>query len=256
MQAKYLPVHNRRVHGLDEGQVCIPAPTRDQGQVYTIDFPRTMRKASCPVPECPGTATSWWSMRRHFVSRHPVDSVHIRQEGPRPLPKCTRCGMQLPSGKLTSQHYSSRLCVEGQARRQQREALNQIALANEQEFTIYGEFCNVPQPSSISADRCPVWTQTGRRCIEICGGPARNGQERPKFWGAKGHHQRLVDTSMLLWCNHSYCTEPRRGWSHPTCFQSSQVSITGVLAELRDYTPAWTGGRTLGGGETWKRSTS
>ena len=139
MQAKYLPVHNRRVHGLDEGQVCIPAPTRDQGQVYTIDFPRTMRKASCPVPECPGTATSWWSMRRHFVSRHPVDSVHIRQEGPRPLPKCTRCGMQLPSGKLTSQHYSSRLCVEGQARRQQREALNQIALANEQEFTIYGE---------------------------------------------------------------------------------------------------------------------
>ena len=131
MQAKYFRIHNRRVHGLDEGQVCLPAPTRDHGQLYTMDFPRTLRKAKCPVPLCPGTASSWWSMRRHFVSRHPVDSVHIRQEGPRPFEKCPRCGMQLPPSNHNAQHYRSSNCIRDAERKQQREALNQIASANE-----------------------------------------------------------------------------------------------------------------------------
>ena len=138
MQAAYLRIHKRRVHGLDEGQVCIPAPQRE-GRLYTMDFPRVVRKATCPVPGCPGTASSWFSMRRHFVSRHPVDSVHIRQEGPRPFEKCVRCGLQLPRSGHNSKHYTSSSCIRDAERKQQRDTLNSIATANQREFTIYGE---------------------------------------------------------------------------------------------------------------------
>ena len=107
MQAAYLRIHKRRVHGLDEGQVCIPAPQRE-GRLYTMEVPRVVRKANCPVPGCPGTASSWFSMRRHFVSRHPVDSVHICQEGPRPFEKCVHCGLQLPRSSHNSKHYNGK----------------------------------------------------------------------------------------------------------------------------------------------------
>jgi hypothetical protein len=41
----------------------------------------------CPVPDCAGSATTKWSLRRHFGLQHPLDLVSIEGEGSYP-----RCG--------------------------------------------------------------------------------------------------------------------------------------------------------------------
>ena len=89
----------------------------------------------CPVPDCAGTATTKWSLRRHFGMRHPLDLVSIEGEGS--YPRCRRCRHQV--SPLALGHEQTRNCQEGFERRIQHEAAVTAGRALDQEFTAYGE---------------------------------------------------------------------------------------------------------------------
>ena len=61
----------------------------------------------CPVPNCVGTTTTPWNLRKHFVDCHPVDNVYIPGEGR--YPQCHRCGMQTNPTAFHSTHIFHRL---------------------------------------------------------------------------------------------------------------------------------------------------
>lgn len=92
----------------------------------------------CPVGGCGGSATTRSSMRRHFMNRHPQDSLTIVEEGPIPLPKCKLCGVHVPSNALNSGHKQKGFCKTGADRRRQRQAIQCSQQASKVIFTIGG----------------------------------------------------------------------------------------------------------------------
>ena len=136
MQAGTLAAHRRRIHGIEPSQ-CYTLPPAGS-RLYTLDFPKHLQQASCPVPGCSGSAKSHFLMRRHFQFRHPEDTVHIRQESMTPLPKCEQCDLQLPGNQLTAGHRASAGCKMGAQRKQLRQATRVAAEAQGRNFSIYG----------------------------------------------------------------------------------------------------------------------
>lgn len=103
LAAGSLAQHMRVQHGQhpEDGIGRADAPGRQPAE-YRVSFPKTATRAQCPVAGCPGTATSWSNLRRHFAHRHPDDTVTILEEGSTPLPKCERCGMHVTRQALSS----------------------------------------------------------------------------------------------------------------------------------------------------------
>ena len=132
LAAGSLAQHMRVQHGLtpDDGIGRADAPGC-QPASYRMSFPKTVTKAACPVAGCPGTATSWSNLRRHFAHRHPDDTLTILEEGSTPLPKCERCGMHVPRQALSSGHLQSAGCRKGEARIRQCRALEDARQAKE-----------------------------------------------------------------------------------------------------------------------------
>jgi hypothetical protein len=88
----------------------------------------------CPVPDCPGSSPTQWTLKRHFRDRHPRDLVAF--DGGFPDGKCERCGMQCSAAAWARGHYSSLGCREGRARQRQLEAAVASALALRQSFGV------------------------------------------------------------------------------------------------------------------------
>jgi hypothetical protein len=105
---------------------------------YRVSFPKTMRQRLCPVEGCSGRALSGDLLRRHFVHRHPEDTLCILEEGLEPLPECELCRMHVTPNAFRTGHQASLLCKRGVARVRQWEAIEVTRRANEQVFTVYG----------------------------------------------------------------------------------------------------------------------
>jgi hypothetical protein len=90
----------------------VDAPGRPPA-VFTISFPKVTPTADYPIEGCPGTATSHVNLRRHFMHRHPRDTLVIREEGSVPLPKCENCGMHVPRSALHSSRPTTAWCCQG-----------------------------------------------------------------------------------------------------------------------------------------------
>lgn len=133
--------HRRSQHGI-EPEIDWTAPWFQDapGQLYTISFPPHSNPQPCPIPGCPHQViTSGSEMRRHFVSRHWNDRVHVLEEHPAPYPSCERCGLQLPPHRLCNTHYNSVACRKGAERRRRREASLRCRAANEIVFSMHGQ---------------------------------------------------------------------------------------------------------------------
>ncbi len=76
----------------------------------------------CPVPQCGSHSGTRFNLLRHFLMQHPQDLVCIRIKGSLPLPKCARCGLQMPVEDLSRGHYRTALCQRGWERKCQHEA--------------------------------------------------------------------------------------------------------------------------------------
>jgi hypothetical protein len=118
LAAGSLKQHMLTQHGTDMGVDLFSdradTPGR-QPQEYRISFPALSARASCPVDGCTGVSTTRTNLRRHFVHRHPQDTLCILEEGSHPLPKCELCGMHVPYIALNRRHYDSELCQAGAA---------------------------------------------------------------------------------------------------------------------------------------------
>jgi len=61
--------------------------------VYRAIKTLAVGKYLCPVPNCIGEASKKWTLRRHFLHRHPQDLVVLLSERTVPFPRCERCGI-------------------------------------------------------------------------------------------------------------------------------------------------------------------
>jgi hypothetical protein len=149
LSAGLLVSHMQTQHGVaapdDIGHADAPgrAPA-----VYRVSFPRALRVRECPVEGCPGSAVSTSSLRRHFMHRHPSDTLVILEEGSVPLPRCEHCGMHVPAAALSSGHYQTAVCRAGAERARRRLALEDSRLAREVVFSVKGS-----QLASVSVFR-------------------------------------------------------------------------------------------------------
>jgi hypothetical protein len=92
-----------------------------------------------PVAQCGGQSGTKFSLRRHFLMRHPQDLVCILNEGSHPLPECERCGLQTPVQDLKGGHHHMELCQRGWERKRQHAAAVRSQEALKRPFTAYGE---------------------------------------------------------------------------------------------------------------------
>ncbi len=88
MNCQHLLIHQQEVHAIP--LLCVPnISLRDSNQTYHINFPTQADRISCPVPNCPYSATTQNQLWQHFSHLHDSDVVIILQEGE--LPCCPYC---------------------------------------------------------------------------------------------------------------------------------------------------------------------
>jgi hypothetical protein len=70
----------------------LPQPEEEECEPmeYQISMPGG-EEIECPVEGCIFSAPKPGTMRKHFRSQHPVDTITVEEEGP--LPQCTKCGL-------------------------------------------------------------------------------------------------------------------------------------------------------------------
>ena len=138
-----LQQHMRSRHGQEPSPestaLSNEALTDRSAETYEVSFPRIRTSRECPVVGCPGRATSWTTLRSHFMHRHPTATLIIREEGSRPLPRCELCDMFVTPEAMRRGHQSTAVCREGRARKRQRHALEAARRASEVVFTACGQ---------------------------------------------------------------------------------------------------------------------
>ena len=98
----------------------------------------------CPVPGCPGQAAERFGLRRHFMFRHPEDTIIIEEEGA--LQRCGKCCMFLTGLTNVAKHQTTKNCQKGSSQREKREEDATQKQADEIIFYINGrEIENVPE---------------------------------------------------------------------------------------------------------------
>ena len=95
--------------------------TLHQPQVYGVRFLQTTKQCPCPFPGCPGYSRTWNGLRYHFNRQHWGGRIRILEDHPKPLPRCERCRIQVPAGRLIKRHYMSYKCKQREERRLRRE---------------------------------------------------------------------------------------------------------------------------------------
>ena len=143
--------HLRNRHGLDP-QPVNPLPTAADPPLVPMSFPRHLEgeDVPCPLPSCPGKATTRSTMRRHFTHRHRDSVLHIVEDGPPPQP-CDLCGMHVTAYAIRRGHRFSGVCNAGAARRRQGLALRRSQEALNRRFTAYG--IELEQVSNFQSSR-------------------------------------------------------------------------------------------------------
>ena len=85
----------------------------------------------CPVSVCPATVSTRDALRMHFSHRHWRDEIHILPGTC--YPRCPRCNVQAHPSR---QHFNSRRCQSGRARKRKRELEIEHLRALSTEFRI------------------------------------------------------------------------------------------------------------------------
>jgi hypothetical protein len=115
-------------------------------------------KTKCPVIGCDGTATRMFDMRKHFVHRHPNDTIRIIEEGDEPYPKCPLCRMHVAPRTLAN-HGDTKECQKGQVAQERRTAAQKVQEATTTELTVgphvlenVEQFCYLGRPILANDD--------------------------------------------------------------------------------------------------------
>ena len=87
--------------------------TEHQPQVYNVRFLRSTNRCTYPFSGCLGSSCTLNGLHSHFSIQHWGDRISITEEDPNPIPKCECCGIQVPSRRLNTRHYTSEKCKQG-----------------------------------------------------------------------------------------------------------------------------------------------
>ena len=138
LSAQSLSSHLETQHGVFRSRVLDRDLVSEDRESITYVAEQSLFSGAwdCPVPDCPGSLTRPWNVRRHFRDRHPLDNVTIPGEGT--LPRCPACDMQT-NFRTAPGHQQTALCRKGAERKAQYAAAVKNARALEVEFTAYGE---------------------------------------------------------------------------------------------------------------------
>ena len=107
-------------------------------RTYKLSFPKGSRR-QCLVEGCLGVSETRAVMRVHFVHRHVHDTVVILEEGNLPLPRCSRCDLQVSRKALNGRHLETNQCRTGAKRKIRRLAAAEGEVATERAFHAYGK---------------------------------------------------------------------------------------------------------------------
>ena len=115
VRSSYLSTHRLHQHGIALSQsrlegIYDPDPEPD---LHIVSMPTRKFDIDCPVPGCPGHATDRFSLRRHFMHRHILDTLIIIEEGI--LPRCDQCGMFITTDSPSelTRHQNTKICRSG-----------------------------------------------------------------------------------------------------------------------------------------------
>ena len=112
---QHVRVHMKEQHGVSAVRAADDIAVTFR--VNRISMPKVRMKVDCPVPGCCGTASDRHSLRRHFLHRHPHDTIIIEEEGA--LQRCDKCDMFTPS---IHSHQKTKTCADGAKRKAKRKA--------------------------------------------------------------------------------------------------------------------------------------
>ena len=121
----------------------------------------------CPVPNCDGMATTPFTLRWHFVFRHPQHLVVIPREGSIPYPRCPRCRMQTAAEALNRGHQQTELCRGLYDMQLQHEAAACSQDALQQDFSCGGDELEGWKFSNAWVACWHTTTMILRRCKQI-----------------------------------------------------------------------------------------
>ena len=99
-------------------------------------FPRLTKQYPFPIPGCPGSSRLWNGLRLHFSIQNWGYSIRILEEQLNPLPKCERCGSQVPAVSLNTQHYATENCKQEEEVQCRRDTLQRCFEASMVSFHI------------------------------------------------------------------------------------------------------------------------
>ena len=210
-----LPQHLLTQHGMIEDPTnWLDAPGR-QPAAYRVSHPTGSRR-KCPVDGCPGVSNSRDALRRHFLYRHPQDSLVILEEGSHPLPRCELCGMHVPYSALNGRHRHSRTCREGVDRRRQRNAMMEAKRAMDIQFTAKGSqlervptFRYLGRPLSMTDDDWPAIYRNLTRARQKWGRFSRLLKREGANPRISGMFYKAVVQSVLLYGCETWVITPK-----------------------------------------------
>ena len=102
---------------------------------YELSFPANQAACSCPVIECPYTASRRCDLYNHFANRHMDDTICILEDGI--LPQCVSCG-RYGVKMLSEKHIASKECTDRSERLTKFRALKSRTNLNNVTFRING----------------------------------------------------------------------------------------------------------------------
>jgi hypothetical protein len=123
MNHQHLLIHQHEVHAIP--LLCIHTiSSQDSNQTYYVNFPMQADRISCPVPNCPYSATTRNRLRQHFSHLHDSDIIIILQEGK--LPHCPYCQMFVSN--VGPKHFATQACQTQAAQFVERDRLARQAI--------------------------------------------------------------------------------------------------------------------------------
>jgi hypothetical protein len=139
MQAASLRSHLESQHDVFRSFVLNRELEVEPSATFRADVDTATGSYDCPVPNCPGGASTPFTLRRHFIFRHPQHLVVIPREGSYPYPRCPRCCMQTSATALNRGHQQTALCRGLCEMRLQHEAAAHSQQALQQDFFCGGD---------------------------------------------------------------------------------------------------------------------
>ena len=104
-----------------------------------MSFPEKGGPRRFPVTGCLVALATRTAMRVHFMHRHVHNTVVILEGGNLPLPRCSRCNLQVSRKALNRRHLGTLQCHKGEEQKRRGLTETETRKNTERVFHAYGK---------------------------------------------------------------------------------------------------------------------